>query len=400
MAKYSFKAAWIVFTLAAGATIPSTIIPQYERLFHMSIGLTELTFVVYGLALLPTLIYFGSLSDKVGRKTILLVGSCFMLIPTFLLGYPSSIFSIMAARALQGALLGMLLGTSTAFFIDQAVPEAAPHAARLSGFIMTFGYAVGPAISGTALLLHGNLASPFIVNALLLGMAILLVAMSPESKRRTTAKGSSRKIKTSPVNGRVFMRIIALPAFSIFSVGNVSLSVLPIYVHTVFHLPGAVENAFYGYTEMSLFVFAAMAQMLVSKWPLKRVMTVGLFAEGLGQIILAVGGLLSSLPTLLLGVIIVGSGFGLTIMATIRKANELANPDNLGKVLAWTYASQYIGFIIPTIGVGYLSDVYGLRATFVGFGIFMVLFALVAALVGSYVTVPRHRRTPSSSRSS
>lgn len=397
MAKYSFKAGWIVFTLAAGATIPSTIIPRYEQMFHMSIGLTELTFVVYGLALLPTLIYFGPLSDKVGRKTILIVGSSLMMVPTFLLGYPANIFSIMVARALQGALLGMLLGTSTAFFINQADPKTAPDAARLSGFVMTFGYALGPAISGTALLLHGSLASPFVVNAIMLALAILFVSIAPEAKRRTISKRNTTK-HSNPINKRAFMRIIALPAFSIFAVGNVSLSVLPIYVHTVFNLPKAVENAFYGYTEMSLFVVAAVAQILVAKWPLKKVMAVGLVAEGFGQVILSIGGLLSSIAVLLLAVIIIGAGFGLTIMATIRKANELAHPDNLGKVLAFTYASQYIGFIIPTLTVGYLSDVYGLRDTFVDFGVFMVVFVLLAALLGNYISVPQ--RTNSNRTSS
>lgn len=384
--KYNLRAGWIIFVLAAGATVPSAIIPVYERMFHMSVGLTESAFVVYGVLLLPSLVYFGSLSDKIGRKKILTVGTFVMIIPTLILAYPANVTDIVVGRAIQGGLLGALVGTSTAFFIELSDDSHRASAAKLSGFIITFGYAAGPAISGTVLLFHGSPVVPFLIIAFALVLSTVFAFTSNETIHPMGRDVEKQKAApNASMSVVVFFKSVALPAFSTFAVGNVSLSVLPIYMKKVFVLSTAVAPAFYGYTETLLLVSAAVAQMILGRVDSRKLMVLGLVSEGVGQFLLSIGGMITSMVLLVFSTVVIGCGFGLTVMATVREANGLANKNNRGKVMAWMYVAQYIGFIIPTLVVGYVSDYIGLVNAFIGFGVFMVIYAVFAIYAGRYL---------------
>ena len=64
--------AYSIFLLLAGATIPTPMFVVYQESLGFSDGVLTLIFAVYTVGVLFSLLFVGRLSDKVGRKAVLL----------------------------------------------------------------------------------------------------------------------------------------------------------------------------------------------------------------------------------------------------------------------------------------------------------------------------------------
>ena len=112
------RAFWLVaytlFILLVGATIPTPLYPIYQDLFGFSAGVLTVVFAVYMIAALFSLIFIGPLSDRVGRRRVLLpaLGLAAMGSAVFL--FAQDVGWLLAARVLQGLGVGAALGTAVA----------------------------------------------------------------------------------------------------------------------------------------------------------------------------------------------------------------------------------------------------------------------------------------------
>ncbi|MGL1475041.1 MFS transporter, partial [Vibrio parahaemolyticus] len=70
---------------------------------------TTLIFAIYAIPLLLALLTLGSLSDRVGRRGILTVGSVALSVSLLMFWAADSFLLLLAARALQGLAAGLLV---------------------------------------------------------------------------------------------------------------------------------------------------------------------------------------------------------------------------------------------------------------------------------------------------
>src|SRR5215211_732766 len=64
--------AYTLFILLVGATIPTPLYPIYQYRFGFSVGVLTVVFALYMVTALFSLIFVGPLSDRVGRRRVLL----------------------------------------------------------------------------------------------------------------------------------------------------------------------------------------------------------------------------------------------------------------------------------------------------------------------------------------
>lgn len=64
--------AWVV--LMAGVNLPTPLYAVYSRQFGFSSAILTAVFALYALVLVPALMLFGQLSDRLGRRRVLLMG--------------------------------------------------------------------------------------------------------------------------------------------------------------------------------------------------------------------------------------------------------------------------------------------------------------------------------------
>ena len=110
--------AGVLFLLLFASAAASPLYGVYQAQWHFSATTLTAVFAVYVLVLLLTLLVFGSLSDYLGRRRVIAValaagaGACGLFLAAHGVGL------LFAARALQGAAVGVATSAAGAALID------------------------------------------------------------------------------------------------------------------------------------------------------------------------------------------------------------------------------------------------------------------------------------------
>jgi DHA1 family multidrug resistance protein-like MFS transporter len=137
---------------------------------------------------------WGSISDRVGRKPILMIGMFGYALSMFLFGIADKLWMLLAFRALSGILSSATLTTTMAYIGDSTSEKQRGGGMGIIGAVGGAGTVIGPGVGG--LLASGSLTTPFFVSALLALLSLLLVAtLLPESLPVEARTAQGQKIK-------------------------------------------------------------------------------------------------------------------------------------------------------------------------------------------------------------
>jgi DHA1 family tetracycline resistance protein-like MFS transporter len=187
-----------VFLDLLGAGILLPIIPYLVRQFRSdatTVGLLSLSFSAAQFVAAPVL---GVLSDRYGRRPVLLISIFGGAIGYFLFGLANSLAVMFIARILPG-FTGGNISTAQAFIADVSSPQDRAKNFGLIGAAFGLGFIFGPAIGG--LLSHISLSAPaYGAGVLSLATCLLGYFVLPESlpKEHRTA-GAFALADLSPV---------------------------------------------------------------------------------------------------------------------------------------------------------------------------------------------------------
>jgi DHA1 family multidrug resistance protein-like MFS transporter len=178
--------ALVVVMLGFGMIIP--IFPFYIE--HLGARGTELGLLVATAALLEFVFapLWGSISDRTGRKPILLLGMFGYALSSLLMGLSTTLAMLFASRALCGILSSATMATTMAYIGDSTSDEQRGGGMGWIGAAMGLGVILGPGLGG--LLGQHSLSTPFFFAAALSLAALLLIALlvpeslPPQARRR------------------------------------------------------------------------------------------------------------------------------------------------------------------------------------------------------------------------
>ncbi|MGE4157867.1 MAG: MFS transporter [Planctomycetota bacterium] len=161
----------------------------------------------YALAQLVSAPVWGVLSDRVGRKPILVLGLLGFALSFLLMGLARSFGALMAGRVVGGALSASTLSAAQAFAVDLVEPHERTMALGRLGAAMALGFVLGPVLA-VALLPFGIRAPFFFSMAVVLLTAAGAAAfLSNPGRMRGRVTGASG-FGFSPA----FRHVVASPA--------------------------------------------------------------------------------------------------------------------------------------------------------------------------------------------
>lgn len=180
----------IVFIDLIGFGVVIPLLPYYA--LHFNATPLEVTAMMscYSLAQLFSSPLLGRLSDKLGRRPVLLASLGFSVLSYLWLGFADALWMLFAARLLAGAGAGNI-AAAQAYITDVTTPENRAKGMGMIGAAFGLGFTLGPAFGG---LLAGSepnaaaLARPAFAAAALSATALVLAALllkeslSPELK--------------------------------------------------------------------------------------------------------------------------------------------------------------------------------------------------------------------------
>ena len=190
-----------------GIVLP--ILPLYSEEFtdsETTIGLLVAVFSVMQLVFAPV---WGRVSDRVGRKPVIVVSLAGTAIGSLLMGVAWSLPILFAGRIIDG-ISGGSISAAHAAVVDLATPEERPRLLGLLGAAFGVGFVVGPAIGALAAL--GGDELPFFVAAAIAAVnALVAVKRLPETRPllRSGDESDTPAGRFHPRNARVW-RLLAI----------------------------------------------------------------------------------------------------------------------------------------------------------------------------------------------
>jgi MFS family permease len=132
----------VLFLLFFAAAAPSPLYGVYQAQWGFSATTLTAVFAAYALLLLVTLLVFGSLSDYLGRRRVILVGLVMAAGACGLFLAADGVGLLFAARALHGAAVGTASSALGAALIDLQ-PQGSGRAPVVTTAASLLGLAVG-----------------------------------------------------------------------------------------------------------------------------------------------------------------------------------------------------------------------------------------------------------------
>lgn len=180
----------IVFTDLVGFGIVIPLLPLYAEHFQPAgwvLGLLMASFSAMQFVFAPVL---GRLSDRVGRRPVLLLSLAGSLAGYVLFAVAGSMAMLFVSRLLAG-ICGANIATAQAVIADTTPPEGRAKGMGLIGAAFGLGFIAGPALAGLLLQL-GTSAPGWGAAACSAAALVMAIAFLPETRSAATEPAAAR----------------------------------------------------------------------------------------------------------------------------------------------------------------------------------------------------------------
>jgi len=368
----------VVVMLGFGMVIP--ILPFYiERFgagggaFGLLVAIAALTEFLFG----PV---WGSISDRTGRKPILMIGLFGYGLSMLLFGLSTELWMLFASRALSGVLSSAALSTAMAYIGDSTSDKERGGGMGLLGAAAGAGTIIGPGIGG--LLAKGSLSTPFFVAAGMSVLSLILVAVwLPESLPREDRALAERRLQfihfqsllcalKGPIGFLLFLAFFATLGTSNFE------TIYSLYMaDKLGYPPGRIGIILTVVGAIALIGRGLLTGAFTKRWGEETVIKASLLAAAVGFILLL---LASTYPAVLLA-----TGFFSFAVTFLRPSIHSLTSQRAtvgqGTALGLSNSFVSLGRIVGALGAGVLFDMGMEYPYLIGAGV--LLIGLAASLV-------------------
>jgi DHA1 family tetracycline resistance protein-like MFS transporter len=325
----------------------------------------------------------GKLSDRFGRKPVLLISLLMGSVAYWLHGYVESAGMLIAARFGSGLASG---GFAVAFAVASDI-SGRENRARIMGIVgagFSAGIIFGPAIGGfVGGLVPEEVAFATVCHASSL-LSLLAAACSalllPETRSAATAdsprassRGANRALLAQPVFfipvliGFAAMASVAMMEGTFVVYADRILGMSPLHIGLMFTVMGTC----------SVLVQATLAGPLSRRLGEYRMLLVAMIVQAVGLLIM---GNVSTVPMVVLGAVAISAGYALITPAVSALASFAADEDSQGAAQGIVQGASALGRVVGPAGAGPIYDAFGPTAPFLTGGVQLLLIVLAAYL--------------------
>lgn len=359
-----------------GTTLPTPLYPIYQSQMGYSQIIITLIFAAYAFGVIAGLIAFGSWSDQLGRRRVLLGGLLFAVASNLVFIASPELVPLLIARVLSGLSAGIFTGTATVAVVEQA-PRAWKKGATLAATATNMlGLGLGPVIGGVlAQYAPSPLNLPYALHmgACLLAAVGLLCA--PETVRPPAKVKLHRQHLGIPSQVRQVFVPAGIAGFAGTAVLGLFTAVLPSVVQD---LLGIDNLALMGLLIFTLFIASALGQATMGWIKRKHRLIVGCLVLSLGTLLLALAIDRTSLGLTLAGAAVAGWGQGLALRSGLGEVVGASPEDRKSEVTSTFFVVIYVAISLPVLGLGAAIRATSLSVAGVSFALIVAALALVA----------------------
>ena len=348
------KGYWTIWTTVAldlvGFGIVVPILGVYAERFGASGYAVGWLFATFSLAQLVCAPLLGRLSDRIGRKPVIIISLVGTAIGSFVTGAAGALWVLFLGRVIDGA-SGASLAVAQAAVADIAEPERRPPLVGMLGAAFGVGFVLGPAIGGLAAL--GGPHVPFYVAAALAAInAVAAIIRLPETRKPDRAAPPEGRRRFA-VPGQPALRHLAVVGFLTTFAFVAFEATFSLFGKARFDLTeGSTAVVFLGIGLVLIAVQGGGFAKLAARIPITRVYTAGL---GLVVVGLVVVGVSDVWPLLIAGLLLLSLGQGVASPSLIEMVNRTAGEDRRGEAMGFQQSATAFGRVLgpPLAGSAY-----------------------------------------------
>ncbi|HEY0186141.1 MAG TPA: MFS transporter [Cellulomonas sp.] len=371
----------LMFAIAWGGNEFTPLLVMYREVSDLSALTVNVLLGAYVLGIVPALLIGGPLSDRYGRRRLLLPAAPLGIVGSLILALgPASVAALAVGRVLSGLALGLVMAVGTTWIAELcAVTGSAAAGPRRASLSLTLGFLLGAGIAGV-LAQWGpwRTGTPYLVHVVVTALAGAAVLAVPETHPARPAGSRSRlrdDLRVPAVAHRRFLRVVVPLAPWVFGAVGSAYAVLPGLMRS--H-SGGVPIAFSALLTVITLACGFGIQTLGRLIDTRR----SARASVVALVIVLVGMVLASwasatlwLPAVVLAAAVLGCGYGLALVAGLAEVQRIATPEDLAGLTAVYYSVAYLGFFVPAI-LAWLASRWTYPAMFLG-GVAVSLLCLV-----------------------
>lgn len=322
----------------------AAIIPVLRDREGLSTTVLAGAFGIYALGLLPGLLGGGALSDRTGRRPLVLVGATVAAAGNLLMLCWHPVAGIFLGRLVVGVGVGLAMSAGTAWAADLGGRTGT----TVAGTVLTAGFASGPlatglvaeAVSGSA-----QLVAPFALTIVLsLAGVVLGVVAAPPASGATDDGGAAQPDGERLGVGRALARSVPM-ALWVFASVTVPIVVLAGRVSA-----GTGGPWLAGVASALALGTGVVTQVLARRagWGPRAGIVGALLAAG-GFVLAAVVDHTAGVALFVLTSVVLGSAYGLCLRAGLLDVETLTPAEHRGAVIGIYYVCTYLGFGLPVL---------------------------------------------------
>jgi DHA1 family tetracycline resistance protein-like MFS transporter len=357
----------IVFIDLVGFGLVIPLLPYYaERLAASPLQMT-LLFATFSLMSMVTAPLWGRLSDRVGRRPVLMASMAVAAAAYFWLAFASSLWMLFAARALAGACAGNI-AAAQAYVADVTTPESRVKGMGMIGAAFGLGFIIGPVIGGVVAgndLATADLASPGLIAAGLSLLAFFGVLLLLPESRPAAARASRPRAGIAALCDALAQPVLArlLLVFFLMVMAFASLETTFAWWAIAQFGWGPQPNGFVFFYVglLSALLQGVLIGKLARQFGEERLMLGGLGLIGFG---LGLMPLVHTVPILIVAMTALALGVGAAQPSVNSLISRHAGAERQGEVMGLSQSVGSLSRVLGPIAAGTLFEVAGHNAPF------------------------------------
>jgi MFS family permease len=378
----SWKALIGLLVLTMGTSTLTPLLPLYQQDFGLSTGTATLLFVTYTITVCPTMLIAGNLSDRLGRKRLLLPAMAVMTLASLVFAFAESVPLLFVGRVLQGLAIGGFLGVGSAFVVDHARRGSKALAAALAGVFFRLGFGLGPGIAGlTAEYAPDPRHLVFEIHVVLMIVGMIAIGTASETLfRRQGARHEPFRIRIGVPRGQAlgFLTFVAPAAFMMSFIEGTLLSVVPIFVVDTLGVDNLAVVGAIGFLTLAV---GGVAPFVARNLDPRRSVILGVGCSAALSFLIVASSQVDSVGLVVFAAGAIGFINGFILYGGTVIAGTIVPIEERGKLMSLLYTFAYAG-TVPAVALGYLADGIGLTGSLLVFSIAASAIALFVLLVG------------------
>jgi DHA1 family tetracycline resistance protein-like MFS transporter len=363
-----------IFVNLVGFGIIVPLLPFYAETFGASPLVVGLLFAVFSLCQLVAAPILGDLSDRYGRRPILIVSLIGTAVSFVMLALAQSITMLFLARIVDG-LSGGNISTARAYVADVTEPQDRARAYGLIGAAFGLGFILGPGIS--ALLAPFSYAAPiWAAAAITLAATAMAWFWLPETVHRAHAGTGMPFRNMLAIMRRPSLRRVLLMDFAYWFAFAMFQTTFALFAAARFGFDAARTASFFAaFAVLGALVQGLLIRTIVEWLGDKRTLMLGLVfaASGLVAATLthSVGLFAAALIPLALGI-----GFGHPTMSSL--ISRAARADEQGRVQGAASAIESLGRTIGPVWGSASLQRFGEATPYISAAGFLIMTLLLS----------------------